>query len=225
MAEPKKPIKLYFFGDSICFGQYVSTHKTWTTRVSHSVSEHYKARDINVLTQVAAVNGETTRGALMRLEHDVLAHSPTIVWVQFGLNDANYWQSDRGLPRTTVSSFVANMCEICERLQVCGTKRILVSTNHRVTKKLIHLDEDVYSRNCDLYNSELRALVKRFASPSVYLVDVRNELEQITASPDQYLMEDGVHLNEFGHSLYWEYALRNLVALIDGVITESEVVV
>jgi len=166
------------------------------------------------------VNGETTRGALMRLEHDVLAHSPTIVWIQFGLNDANYWQSERGLPRTSLEAYIANMREICERIQACGTKQILVSTNHRVTKTPIHLDEGVYSRNCELYNSGLRTLVKKFASPSVCLIDVWNELEKVTSSPDQYLMEDGVHLNEFGHSLYWKYALKTLLTVIGEVVTE-----
>jgi len=86
MTERNRPIKLYFFGDSICFGQYVSTHKTWTTRISKFVSELCETRNFEILTQVAAVNGETTRGALMRLEHDVLAHAPRhrlgAVWAQ-----------------------------------------------------------------------------------------------------------------------------------------------
>lgn len=219
MTEPKKLIKLYFFGDSICFGQYISIHKTWTTRIARFVSESYETRSIDVLTQVAAINGETSRGALMRLEHDVLTHAPNIVWVQFGLNDANFWQSERGLPRVTVDAYVANMREICERIQACGTKRILISTNHRVTKTPAHLDENVYSRNCELYNRELRKLAERFDRSAVTLIDLERDLEQRVESPNQYLMEDGVHLNEFGHEIYWTLISRAILEAVEDVLS------
>lgn len=222
MTERNKPIKLYFFGDSICFGQYVSTHKTWTTRISKFVSELCETRNFEILTQVAAVNGETTRGALMRLEHDVLAHAPDIVWVQFGLNDANYWLSDRGLPRTSLEAYVANMREICERIRACGTKRILVSTNHRITKIPNHLSENLYSKNAELYNNELRKLVRQFAYPGIDLVDMESEIAQSASTPEKYLLLDGVHLNEIGHHRYHEIASKALTAVLQDLLDEVD---
>ena len=88
---PNKPrIRIFFFGDSICFGQGVSPHFTWVTRLSRALDERFSSR-ADVLTQNPSVNGNTTRMALERMPYDVQSHAPDVLYIQFGLNDCNGW--------------------------------------------------------------------------------------------------------------------------------------
>jgi len=88
---PNKPrIRIFFFGDSICFGQGVSPHFTWVTRLSRALDERLSSR-ADVLTQNPSVNGNTTRMALERMPYDVQSHAPDVLYIQFGLNDCNGW--------------------------------------------------------------------------------------------------------------------------------------
>ena len=104
-------IKLYLFGDSICFGQLVSSYKTWASSLATAL-EKLNNSETRFLVQNAGVNGNTTRQALERLYYDVISHSPKYVLIQFGMNDCNYWETDRGLARVSPTAFMANLKEI-----------------------------------------------------------------------------------------------------------------
>ena len=204
---------VYFFGDSICFGQYISTDQVWTTQVSRSISEEFPSK--NVLTQVAAVNGETSREALSRLHHCVTSHSPSVVWIQFGLNDANFWQSDLGAPRVSVNGYVANIDEMVDRCKRFGIEHILVATNHLVSKQLVHSsDKDIYLENVKRYNTALRELISKRWENGATLIDMEREMSSRFSTPDRYLLSDGVHLNETGHTAYLESALKVIRPLL-----------
>ena len=84
-------MNLIFFGDSICTGQFVSPHQTWVSMISSSIPS------VTVFNH--SINGDITRTALERMPHDVQEIGPDIIYIQFGMNDCNYWQTDRGLPR------------------------------------------------------------------------------------------------------------------------------
>ena len=117
-----KRTTLYFFGDSIFFGQGVSPHKTWVTRLSQRVSDAF-AGVCELVVQNPSVNGNTTRLALERMAYDVQAHRPDVLVVQFGMNDCNVWQTDSGRPRVSSAAFAANLAEIIERGRKFGDKR------------------------------------------------------------------------------------------------------
>jgi len=191
---------LFFFGDSVCFGQYVSIHRIWTSQISQRLEESFK--DDEILVQVTAVNGETTREALRRIDHCVLSHVPDVVWIQYGLNDSNYWASDGGEPRVPYNEFIGNLEKIASSCLEVGTRHCLLATNHEVTKQLPHESTgDKYRQNARRYNEGIRELVSRFEESRVSLVDLEDEVSQV-AKPENYLLDDGVHLNKSGHDLY-----------------------
>jgi lysophospholipase L1-like esterase len=198
----KKNISLYFFGDSICVGQFVSVHETWTVEISREIASQVSNL---VTTQISAINGETSRDALNRLSHSITNHHPDIVWVQFGLNDANFWESDHGLARTSPQSFAANLAEIIDKILVCGSRRVLVATNHRVTKIPLYLLNNQYINNAKLYNQIIRNIVATYVDDArVSLVDIELLFEKYDLDAREILLDDGVHLNRLGHQLYFE---------------------
>lgn len=80
----------------------------------------YPASAANVLN--AGVSGDSSAGGLKRLERDVLSHSPDLVTVNFGLNDAM-----RGMD--ALANYRANMRALFSRILDSGAECMLVTPN------------------------------------------------------------------------------------------------
>jgi lysophospholipase L1-like esterase len=195
----------YVLGDSIAFGQHVSTCGTWTTQLSSFLFQ----RSPTITTQVTAINGETTREALARLEHSLLMHAPSTMWLQYGLNDAMYWASERGHPRVSIQSFEANLKEIINRCQSAGVSHVFLATNHRVIKHVVNqVSGQTYSDNALEYNKVIRAVARAYQDQGVQLADMETLLAAQFTDPADYLLADGVHLNQVGHDEYFKVSKR-----------------
>ena len=164
---------LCIFSDSIGVGQGVSPHKSWV----HLLSEYLK--DWYVIN--ASRNGDTTRLALERMRFDVLSHRPNVVYIQFGMNDANVWADANGIPRVTLFAFRFNLLEMVRRCEAIGSEVILATNN------------GIRVGGMPDYNYQIESLAKLC---EVKLV--KHEYKEPT------LLQDGVHLSERGHQLYFE---------------------
>ena len=131
--------RFYCFGDSISFGQYISLHKTWTSKLSQKLDEEILDREI--IFSNPSVNGNTTKMALDRLQFDVLNHKPNHVLIQFGLNDCNYWEDSFGEPRTTKTDFFKNICNIIKKVSLIQASNIFLCTIHPTNKGIIKVGE------------------------------------------------------------------------------------
>jgi len=97
------------FGDSLTAGAGASTGEDYPSRLS-------KLTGASVLN--AGVSGDTTEGAVARLDRDVLAHSPRIVIVGLGGNDY--------LRQVPIASTEANLRTIIRRIQSAGAIVVLL---------------------------------------------------------------------------------------------------
>ena len=107
------------FGDSITYGEFVSTEETWTTLLRE------RFPDLRVRNR--GVCGDTTRLALERWRRDVVDCSPDQLLVQFGHNDANHWD---GFPRVSQRAFAANLWEIVARAIRLGIADVALIEPH-----------------------------------------------------------------------------------------------
>ena len=96
-------MNFFFFGDSICFGQYVSPHFGWVTRISSDIAREFPEKDITVMNP--SISGNTTRMALERMAFDVYNHGIDFILIQFGINDSHFWATDKGYPRISKAGF------------------------------------------------------------------------------------------------------------------------
>lgn len=195
-------LKLYFFGDSICVGQYVSIHKTWVSMVSKKLEEDLGDK---VIVMNASVNGNTTRIALERMHYDVLSHNPDIVFIQFGMNDCNIWETDKGCQRVALESYIQNLKEMFYRAKANDVKKVLFNTNHPsfLNKPFKYKKNTTYETSNSLYYKALKKI--QMNSQDVLFLDVREHIESKKYSPEAYLLEDGIHLNIKGHEIYCDY--------------------
>ena len=98
---------------------------------------------------------------------------------------------------------IANIKEMVERCVSCGTQKILLATNHVVTKQLEHESpSDRYSENAKSYNQVLRDSFSSSLMEIVTVVDMEILMAAKFRESNDYLLSDGVHLNRIGHSAY-----------------------
>ena len=212
--------RIVFFGDSICVGQGVSIHKSWVSRIAARIDELQPSLKQNLVVVNASINGNTTRQALERMPYDVQSHGVAILIVQFGMNDCNYWLSDRGLPRVSERGFAANLEEIVMRGFRFGAQRVLINTNHPTTLDDSPMIPDVdvtYEASNRRYNAIIREVASRMDS-RVVLNDAEARCQEATSGKREalakLLLDDGLHLSVPGHDLYFDLIFPTLANIV-----------
>lgn len=222
---PTEAKNFYVFGDSICFGQYVSHHLTWVGRLSSAINE-IPGQKGRVMLNSVSINGNTTRMALERMPHDVTSHQVDFCLIQFGMNDCHYWATDRGVPRVSPKAFAANLEEMVERLMAIKTKQIFMDTNHPSLKgSYAHLPSRTYAQSNAEYNEITRSVHEdlRKKGYPIELIDIETKWKDLLAtdpllSLSDLLLPDGVHPSEKGHELYHWLVTPIVVERIGGML-------
>lgn len=148
---------IVFLGDSVtqgCFEIYRKTETAIETVFDKSCAYHnYIAQILGVLCPEAPVNiinagisGDSAVGGLRRLERDVLAYSPELTVVCFGLNDCY-----RGLGE--LDTYTNALREIFTRLKAAGGEVIFMTPNMMSTHVSCHITEE-YFRSIAAESSE-----------------------------------------------------------------------
>ncbi len=215
-------VRVFFFGDSICFGQGVSPHKTWVTRISDALSRAFKDK-AEIVVQNPSINGNTTRMALERIAYDVQAHRPEVLIVQFGMNDCNVWETDKGCPRVSPETFAANLSEIIDRSRTFGASQVIVGANHSTTRTVTKLPnaDCVYEDANRHYNAIVREVAN---SKGAQLADLERVFDDSVEAGKHHLADlllpDELHLSESGHDLYFAHYLPLVESAVTAVIEE-----
>lgn len=115
------PITIVAFGDSVTHGAVGAGELNYDTvywnRLRLRLQAAHDYVPVNVIN--AGIGGITAKGSLGRMEKQVLAHSPDLVIVCFGLNDVN------GGP----DEYLAALREIFERCVASGADVIFMTPN------------------------------------------------------------------------------------------------
>lgn len=208
MNGESRPIRVTFLGDSVCVGQGVSIWRGWVTRIAQDLDQLAQEIGREILVTNASVNGRTTRQALEDMPYSVQSPGVDILLVQFGLNDCNHWQSDRGVPRVSAKAFAANLEEIVTRGLSFGAHTVFLNNNHPTTRVRDILPDTAitYEDSNRRYNAIVRELGAALG-PSVIFTDIeRRFCERIDggADPASFVIADGLHLSVAGHEVYFE---------------------
>lgn len=211
-----RKVTLVHMGDSITFGQYIDPASRWTSLIADRLRRHAVSRCLEIDSHNRGISGETTRMGLERYPKDVQELSPDVMTLQFGLNDCNCWQTDRGVPRVSESAFKANLLEMIVRARRFGARHIILSTNHRTLRRDPMISGEVYEEANARYSDLIRAVAREAA---VTLCDIQavfkpfsdEELARILLpAPDQ------LHLSVEGNRVYadaiWPFILAAVEA-------------
>lgn len=185
-------MRIVVMGDSISEGQYLTPgEKAWPFLIkgSDDIVNH-------------GVSNDTTRMMLERFPRDVQELEPEIVIMQAGHNDANHWESDRGLPRVARDAYQANLREMIRRVRQFDAMPMVCTI-------VPSLRAGSYNKDLERYND---ALLVACEVCDVEVIDVRAAFAA-AKSLEPLLLDDRLHLSAAGHKLYAgtvEKALRAL---------------
>lgn len=218
-------LNIYFFGDSIAFGQGVSICDTWVCKTAQYLKNHYEQKGIKTIVNNMSINGNTTRMALERMPFDIQSKEIDILVVEFGMNDCNYWETDCGCSRVSPMAFEANLEEIIKRAGIFKAQNVLLLTNHISGKNSETMPHTTitYQQNNEKYNEIIRKVASK-NSDYVHLVDIEKYFQEEinkSESPEKqikdHLLPDLIHLSPLGHEIYYRYFIPHLIEVIEGM--------
>jgi lysophospholipase L1-like esterase len=194
---------LLLFGDSISAGQYIEPRHRFSEHLRNFLRDDFQ----NVHLDVLAKSGQTTRQALMQFPDYLNEYPIDILFVQLGINDANYWLSEGGEhPRVSLGAFRENCQEIISRAQLAGVTQIRFFTNH-IVKKTILTKGGAFELN-DLVKPYNNSIVEicQVGPSSVKAYDFQRAWNNFPDKDiDEFLLpNDGVHLSIKGHETYFD---------------------
>ena len=221
-ATESKKVTIVAFGDSI------TAPRKGAVTYSEVLRETFKQKNVEVIN--AGIGGNTTEHAKKRFEKDVLTHSPDLVIIQFGNNDAavDVWKDPPATsPRVSLTDYIKNLSEMIAALRARNTKVILVTplpTRWTETLKGMYgkspydpNDPDGFNFLKKEYMAALRKVGKQNRVPIVDLYSAYYRYARKTGRPMDKLFTDGMHPNDQGQRIEADLLLREIKKLKLGI--------
>lgn len=196
----KKGDRIVFLGDSIT--QAGVKPQGYVTKLSEAIKAAHP--DLGIETFGAGISGNKVPNLQARLDKDVLAKKPTLVFIYIGINDVWHWKMDKEGKLlgggTTKEIFESGLKDIIAKINAVGARVILC------TPSVIGEKHDG-SNERDAMLEEYSAISRKVASDTnSQLVDLRKAfIDHLKANnpdnlPKGILTGDGVHLNPKGNA-------------------------
>lgn len=174
-------------GDSLSAGYNIEPKQGWVSELQRRLTKQgYPYRVVN-----ASISGETTRGALARLDRLLAEHHPAIVIVELGGND--------GLRGLALEEIRKNLSAIIERSKQQGSRVLLVEM------QLPSNYGPIYTKKFQKLFDEL---VRAYAIATAPFI-----LEGIADRPE-LMQEDGIHPHAEAQRLMLDNVWPALVRLL-----------
>ena len=194
LAGGQDPVRIVCIGDSITGVYYHSgSLRAYPEMLQIALQKIYPQAQLTVRN--AGISGDTTIGALKRLDRDVLAHKPHLVTVMFGMND---------LVRSPVADFKKNLIEIIARCRNAGAEVVLCTQNSIV---------ETPARPIAKLAEFTQAIHEVAAAESITVADCFQAFEEVhgrSALEWNLLLSDTIHPNMDGHKLFAERIAQTL---------------
>lgn len=192
--------RILFYGDSI------TQQNLYTHYIECLLLGAYPAHNLYFINM--GWSGNETSDALARLERDILPVKPTVIFVNFGMNDGHYGNYNV----QAYEDYMRNMTKLVDRLMnETGARLVLMTPNP--------VDPDT-NPQLNTYNDNALALFSEFVndtarSRSLSAVDQFQKFLQLQKHKKSQIIgfsviPDGVHPNARGHLWTTYFAMKDL---------------
>lgn len=204
--------RVVWFGDSITaaytYGRYIETFFL------------LRRPDLDLTFINAGIGGHSAFDGLNRLDRDVLVHRPTVVVINFGMNDAAYPSN------SPHAAFIQNIQTLIARLREGGVKRIIwvepspaniagVAPPSKLIDRQKQLERLVAAMQAQTVEADV--LKVQWQQP------LKNALALTVSSPDVKLIPDRIHPSALGHALMAVEFLKQIGANMNASLIQSTV--
>ena len=193
-------------GDRIVFlGDSITEQRMYTNFAETYLALRYPGMKLSFAN--AGWGGDTTAGALKRLERDVLSLKPTVVTICYGMNDGGYGYAK---PEDAAAAFGKNLREIVKRLKARKV-RVVILTNGVVDDSLPKMKwlRDVGDYNAGGLKALKEEALRVATEEGLSSFDLHAEMTDVLARAKKDgvgMGDDGIHPDE-GGSLIMAFCL------------------
>lgn len=229
LRQLKQAVKSFYFNNRshsfsgkniICFGDSI-THSAnfrkadrWTNRLQQKLNE-WRPGHYHVFNK--GKGGDTSTGGYDRFPHQLLSSSSSLLLVQFGFNDAKVplWSS---IPRVSLEEYRRNLREFYRAAHARKSQCVFI-VNHPIgAVKRSQGNGKTYNENYAPYPQMVRELAIELGAPSIDLPEIIKNRE---IPLENFLDEDGLHLNRIGNHLYADIIFDALVPILPDITQEK----
>jgi lysophospholipase L1-like esterase len=201
----KKGDRIVFLGDSITAGG--GGANGYITLIKKALDDKHK--DLAIETVNAGISGNKVPDLQRRVEKDVVARKPAVVFIYIGINDVWHGENDpkRGTPK---DKFESGLKEVIGKITASGAKVILCTPTVIGEKKD---GANKLDKQLDEYAEVSRGVAKEMKLP---LCDLRKAFADYLKDNNPSNKESGVltgdrvHLNPAGNKLVADTMLKML---------------
>jgi lysophospholipase L1-like esterase len=208
--EPKTGLKkgdrIVFLGDSITQG--ATGKEGYITLIKNELTEKHKDLEIDIIG--AGISGNKVPDLQARVDKDVVAKKPTIVFIYIGINDVWHGQDDPA-KGTSPEKFEAGLREVIGKITKGGA-RVILCTPSVIGEKTDGTNKN--DKKLDEYSDISRKVAKDL---NLQVCDLRKEFiaklkDKNKDNKDKgVLTGDGVHLNADGNRVVADAMLKVLL--------------
>lgn len=202
LNNPESEVRIAFLGDSI-------TEKNFTTRGKSNyvdyLSCYFIARNPRTTVKNSGKSGETTSGALTRLQEEILTFKPDLTFVMLGINDSSSWV------KITLAEYKKNLEEIILRLLTQNSAVIVLTQNEFLDNPY---DGKVKFTDYEKYENSAVEIAERLKVKVINNFSHWQRLKQQQPEKFKSYMYDAIHPNEEGHIFFYSLIRKELDAVL-----------
>ena len=152
--------------------------------------------------------GDTAAGGNKRFARDVLPVKPSLVFVDFGMNDGGY----KAYEETTYRNYLDAQSALAETIRAAGARQVYFTPSP--VDDVLRKDQGVYNANLSRMARGLMALAAERKSPIIDLLHPMVEIQRLAKEKDPAftMIPDTIHPNAVGHLVMAYLAMRQIEA-------------
>ena len=190
----------------VIFGDSITEQNMYAAFIETYLLSRFPKKDLTVYN--FGWSGDTAPGGNSRFKRDVEPVKPTLVFVDFGMNDGGYRPFDQGI----FDRYLGGQKALAESIKAAGAREVLVTTSPIDYDK--RADKDVYNDTLSQMADGVIKLGKEIDVPVIDMFHAMREIQKQVKdkNPGFTMIPDAVHPDAVGHLIMAYLILKGVDA-------------
>ena len=206
-ADPAAPpVRLQDRETIVFYGDSITEQNLYTAYLETFLLSRFPTRDLAVFN--LGWSGDTASGGNMRYARDVGPVQPSLVFVNFGMNDGGYKAYDE----TTYRTYLDAQRALADTIRAAGARQVLFTTSP--VDDVLRKDDGVYNETLSRMASGLGTLAGERGLPLIDLFQPMRDVQRRAKEKDPSftMIPDAIHPDAVGHLVMAYVAMRQIDA-------------
>ncbi len=206
VASPLLPVRLGARETIVLYGDSITEQNLYTAYLETFLLSRFPSKDLAIFN--LGWSGDTASGGTKRYARDVGPVKPSLVFVNFGMNDGGYKAYDE----PTVRNYLAAQSALADTIRASGAREVLFTTSPV---------DDVLRKDNGVYNDTLLRMARGLGQLAIErglpLIDLIHPMLDVQRrakekDPTFTMIPDTIHPDAVGHLVMAYAAMREIEA-------------